>query len=144
MEVRQLTEDECYALLPRVRLVRLACCRADQPYIVPVNLAFAENFLYGFSLPGQKVKWMRANPKVCVEWDQVSSDSEWTSLVILGTYEELPDATGRQFAHDLLERHRELWWQPGIESGRLHKPPPLEAIFFRIRIGQITGRRAIS
>lgn len=146
MQVRQLTEDQCYELLPRVRLVRLACSREGQPYIVPVNVAFHQVFLYGFSLPGQKVEWMRANPQVCVEWDQVAHDMDWTSLVILGTYEELPDtpdtAHERQFAHDLLERQRELWWQPGVASGRIQKPAPLEAVFFRIRIGQITGRRA--
>jgi len=71
--IQKLTEEECFAFVQRVQLARLACARDGQPYIIPVYLVLKEIFLYGFTTPGQKIDWMRANPKVCVEWhEQVS------------------------------------------------------------------------
>lgn len=147
MQIQKLTEEECFAFLQRVQLARLASACDDQPYIIPVYLVFNEIFLYGFATPGQKIDWMRANPKVCLEWDEVVSPVKWTSVVALGEYEELPDtperADERQFAYELLRKDRALWWQPGLSSGEfrggLDLPP---AIYFRIRIGPMTGRQA--
>ena len=149
MKIRELTEKECFALLPRARLVRLACAREGQPYVVPISLVYADVFLYGFTTAGQKVEWMRANPRVCVEWDEATSPLEWTSMVVLGTYEELPDVpewrTERQRAHDLLAEGNVSWWQPGAVSDRLREPDhSLTPIYFRIRIGPVSGRRATS
>jgi nitroimidazol reductase NimA-like FMN-containing flavoprotein (pyridoxamine 5'-phosphate oxidase superfamily) len=147
MQIQKLTEKECFAVLQGVQLARLACACEGQPYIIPVYLVLNENFLYGFTTPGQKTDWMRTNPKVCLEWDEVVSPYEWTSVVAFGEYEELPDTPERadewQFAYDLLRENRPLWWQPGVSSGefrgRVDLPP---AIYFRIRLGAMAGRRA--
>jgi nitroimidazol reductase NimA-like FMN-containing flavoprotein (pyridoxamine 5'-phosphate oxidase superfamily) len=40
---------------------------------------------------GQKIEWMRLNPLVCVEIDEIPSDVDWTSMVVRGRYEELPE-----------------------------------------------------
>lgn len=146
VQIQKLTEEECFALLRRVQLARLACASDGQPYVVPIYLALSEVFLYGFSGPGQKIDWMRANPKVCLEWDEVANSLEWTSVVAFGEYEELPDlpelARERQFSHDLLQRNRGDWWQPGAASNRLRDcTNKIEVVYFRIRIGPLTGRR---
>jgi len=146
VQVQELTEEECFAFLQRVQLARLACAYEGQPYIIPVYLVLNEIFLYGFTTPGQKINWMRANPKVCVERDEVVSPVEWTSVVAFGEYEELPDtperADERQFAYDLLREDRSLWWQPGLSSAELRGRDLSPAVYFRIRIGPMTGRRA--
>jgi hypothetical protein len=69
MMIRELSREECLRVLARTRLARLACSQENQPYVVPVYLGFDESsgYLYGFTTPGQKVAWMRANPLVCVE-----------------------------------------------------------------------------
>ena len=41
-----------------------------------------EAFLYGFTTEGQKIEWMRANPLVCVELDEVENFDQWTSIVV--------------------------------------------------------------
>jgi uncharacterized protein len=148
VQIQKLTEEECFAFLQRVQLAKLACACDGQPYIIPVYLVLHESFLYGFTTPGQKIDWMRANPKVCLEWDAVVSPFEWTSLVAFGEYEELTEtpelADERQFAYELLRQNRSLWWQPGLSSGQLRGRQDLPpAVYFRIRLGPITGRRAI-
>jgi len=88
-----MSREECLRVLAGVRLARLACAQENQPYVVPVYLAYdeADGCLYGFTTPGQKVEWMRANPLVCVEMDEVAAFDQWVSVVVFGRYEELPE-----------------------------------------------------
>jgi nitroimidazol reductase NimA-like FMN-containing flavoprotein (pyridoxamine 5'-phosphate oxidase superfamily) len=146
MVIEEMTRDDCLHVLARTRLGRLACARENQPYIVPVYCVYEEPFLYGFTTPGQKVEWMRSNPLVCVELDEVRDSDEWTSIIIFGRYDELPETSEwqqeRARAHELLQRHAR-WWEPGSAYGARRNPQrPLTPVFYRIRIGQISGRRA--
>lgn len=92
MMIREMSREECFRALARVRLTRLACAHDNQPYVVPVYLACheASACLYGFTTPGQKVEWMRTNPLVCVELEEVVAYDQWISVVAMGCYEELP------------------------------------------------------
>ena len=144
MVVDQLSREECLGILAKAPVARLACSADNQPYVVPVYLAYFQNadgddLLYGFTTLGRKVEWMRANPLVCVEVDQVSSRSQWVSVIAFGRFEEIPNVhehvcgrppersslVGRRrskaptwepaneqlFAHRLLE-DRAMWWEP--------------------------------
>lgn len=92
MVIREMSEGECLRVLARARLARLACARENQPYVVPVYLAYeATGYLYGFTTPGQKVEWMRINPLVCVEVDEIATYDQWVSVIVFGRYEELPE-----------------------------------------------------
>src|SRR5262245_54151651 len=71
MLVQEMTEAECLNTLARTRLGRLACAHQNQPYIVPIYFAYEQPYLYAFTTPGQKVEWMRYNPLVCLEVDEV-------------------------------------------------------------------------
>ena len=77
MQIHELTVDECRDVLSRMSLARLACARANQPYIVPVSLAYdpKSNKLFGVSADGKKITWMRRNPRVCVEVEDVVADA---------------------------------------------------------------------
>ena len=93
MVIREMSREECLRVLAGARLARLACAHENQPYVVPVYLAYheASGCLYGFTTPGQKVEWMRANPLVCVEVDEIAAYDQWVSVIAIGRYEELPE-----------------------------------------------------
>jgi nitroimidazol reductase NimA-like FMN-containing flavoprotein (pyridoxamine 5'-phosphate oxidase superfamily) len=144
MEIREMTEQECRAMMTGENVVRLACARNNQPYIVPIHLDLDldGNHLYGYATLGQKIEWMRENPLVCLEIDELTSDGHWASVVISGHYEELPRApqyeTWRKIAEGLFQRHP-VWWEPASVPLATHdRRAP---IVFRIRIDSITGRR---
>lgn len=146
MLIRQLTRQDSVALLGRTHLGRLGCSQGAQPYIVPIYFAYHDGCLYSFSTVGQKIEWMRANPLVCLETDEVVSSQQWASVIVFGRYEELPDSPEHQDArahgHHLLER-KYIWWQPGYVKTILDGiERPLTPVFYRIRIGEITGHRA--
>ena len=71
MLVQDLNKQECCELLERVGFGRLGCASEDQPYVVPIYFAYEANSLFGLSTVGQKIEWMRKNPRVCVEVDEV-------------------------------------------------------------------------
>ena len=107
--------------------------------------AYEDNFIYSFSTLGQKISWMRVNPLVCLEADELVSPQDWATVVVLGKYEELPDTPrcegSRKRAYDLLQR-RPVWWEPGYVKTLLNEQTrPMEFVYFRIRIDQISGHR---
>ena len=96
MLINDMTAKECSEMLARTSFGRLGCARDNQPYVVPIYFAYEPGHLYGFSTVGQKIEWMRANPKVCVEVDEVTNHFEWMSVIVNGRYQELPDTPAFQ------------------------------------------------
>jgi nitroimidazol reductase NimA-like FMN-containing flavoprotein (pyridoxamine 5'-phosphate oxidase superfamily) len=146
MLIEELTRQVSLDLLAGTRLGRLACAQGSQPYVVPFYFAYHHNYLYSFSTVGQKIEWMRANPLVCVEVDEVLSPHKWLSVIVFGRYEELPDTPEsqpeREFAWKLLQRYA-MWWEPSYAKTILHGRERLpEPIFYRIYIARMTGHRA--
>ena len=149
MFIHELTITECNAALSRAKVGRLACARDNQPYVLPFNLAFdGGSYLYGFTTLGKKVEWMRSNPLVCFEIDEVKNHNNWSSVIVFGSYEELPDQPGfetaRSHAQECLQE-RVMWWEPAyISQEHTDNPHSLIPIFFRIRVESVTGHRANS
>jgi uncharacterized protein len=145
MRIRELRAAECGEILARTELGRLACARNDQPYIVPIHFSFdpSDKCLYAFSTIGQKILWMRENPKVCVEIEEITDKNHWTTVVVLGRYHELADAPedagARTRAQALFERRRE-WWLPALAKTDTREHHTV--VIYRIWIDRISGRRA--
>ena len=147
MLIHDMTLNASIELLKRTRVGRLACAYEGQPYIVPIYCTYHANNLYSFSRLGQKIVWMRENPLVCVEADELAGSNDWATVVVLGKYEELPDTPQheehRKFAYELLQR-RPAWWEPGaLKTVPSETVNPLEVIYFRIHINQISGHRGV-
>jgi nitroimidazol reductase NimA-like FMN-containing flavoprotein (pyridoxamine 5'-phosphate oxidase superfamily) len=141
--IEEMTERECRAMLAGTNVPRLACAHDNQPYIVPIRVDLDCDFLYGYATLGQKIEWMRENPLVCLEIDEVSTHGQWTSVVVFGRYEELPHTPEyeglRRVAESLFQRHP-AWWEPASVPLAAHERRT--PVVFRIQIGGITGRRA--
>jgi uncharacterized protein len=146
MLICEMNAKECRDLLARLGTGRLGCARNNQPYVVPIYFAYEPDRLYGFSTVGQKIEWMRENPLVCVEADEVLAHNHWASVVALGRYEELSDkpeyAEARRQAQSLLEK-RAMWWQTGYaasQSRTEHKPGM--PVFYCVHIEHLAGHKA--
>jgi uncharacterized protein len=145
MLIEKMTEMECREVLARASIGRLGCSRDDQPYVVPICLAYEQDYFYVLSTLGQKIEWMRDNPKVCVEIEEIASRFEWTSVVVNGRYQELPEpqfTAERALGRALLEK-RALWWQTALAERQLKSEDSLiPPLFFRIHVESLTGLRA--
>ena len=124
MQIDEITESGCREILARATLARLGCSLDNQPYVVPVGIAYEPDYIYVFSTFGQKIRWMRTNPKVCVQIDELAGQSEWASVIATGEYQELhePQFTDeRDHARRLLEK-RNLWWLNALAERRNELP----------------------
>ena len=147
MVIRELTTKASLNLLSRIHLGRLACAKANQPFVCPIFFAYHENGLYCASTIGQKIEWMRENPLVAVEVDEIDSAQQWQSVVVSGRYEQLADTPlmrdMRQLAWSLLQNAHKLWWEPAYVKTILGGAErPMAPLYFRIGIDRITGHRA--
>ena len=147
MLLEEMTVDECRTIMSTAAFGRLATAHDGQPYVVPISFSMDGDYAYVFSMLGQKVEWMRLNPRVCLEVDSVKAQNDWTSVVALGRYEELPDAkqrwSERLHAQQILQ-HRAIWWEPGamtLPSALARKDTT--PVLYRISVDSVTGRRGV-
>ena len=145
---KELSQKECLEFLQNSNFGRLGCSNNNQPYIVPFNFASdGSEYIYAFSTVGQKILWMRENPQVCVEVEDITSQDDWTTLVIFGRYEELSGNTEAEkikgYAHELLSS-RPMWWKPAYITGTQREEIEEKPVYFRIHIEKITGKLVFS
>ena len=146
MRIIAMSQQECIELLKRAPIGRLACSLDDQPYIVPVAYSYEPDCLYIFATVGKKIEWMRQNPKVCLQTDEIGNRSNWLSVIVTGTYLELrePQYTAqRQHALEKLTQYSQYWQNPLAERREQTDDLSVEPVFFRVNIGSMSGLRAV-
>ena len=145
MEVNEIAPEQCKRIFESTALGRLGCSYQNQPYVVPIYFAYEEGYLYGFSTFGQKVKWMRANPKVCLQTDEIQNQGEWISVIVYGEYEELPEPqykAERKHASSLRAKSYH-WWLNALGERQMRVGEnSIEPLFFRIRVQSMSGLHA--
>ena len=95
MHIHELTPAECVDVLTRSTLARLACCHMNQPH-GPVSFTYdpRQACLFSFSAIGKKVEWMRENPSVCLEVEDIDDRFHWTTVLVFGKCDEIGDCPG--------------------------------------------------
>lgn len=135
--IRKLSGEEALALLREKHLARLGCVSDGGPYVVPVNYACDDVSIIVHSLPGRKIDAMRADPRVCVQADEIKDQFNWSSVIAFGRYEEIARGAARELALErLLAAFPALTpvESVGARDGR-------EPVVFRVLIERVTGVR---
>jgi uncharacterized protein len=145
MLIREMTDKDCHGVLATVSMGRLGCSLDHQPYVVPIYFAYERDYIYVFSTLGQKIDWMRANPKVCIQVEEIATDSEWASVIANGRYQELSEpefADENVHARELLAKRSEWWLQALAERRTKVQDDQVAPVFFRIHVDSVSGLRA--
>lgn len=134
---RNMSEAEARGLIEMGKVGRLGCVDVSEPYVVPFNYFFEGGFIYGHSLPGKKVRALRAHPRSCVQVDQIQDDFHWLSVIVFGDFEEIDDQLERKrIMGKLFDRFPQL---TPVEWFVILDEVPAEVVVFRIRIDRVTG-----
>lgn len=124
--VQKLHPDECWHLLERAELGRLAVEGVDgRPDVFPVNYLVHRSSIYVRSAPGTKLRDIAARPDVAFEVDGEDIASHW-SVVVRGTARRL-DVDAEIEESTILDLES---WSPT----RKHD-------FVRLTSSSVTGRR---
>ena len=135
--MRALLEEEARELLSTCRVGRLGCVDNGEPYVVPINYVFEDGSVYSHSLPGRKIEALRANPRACLQVDEIENDFDWRSVIAYGNFEEIRVPSDRRsILSKLLARFPLL---TPVESLMAQDAGAPDSVVFRIRIDRITG-----
>jgi nitroimidazol reductase NimA-like FMN-containing flavoprotein (pyridoxamine 5'-phosphate oxidase superfamily) len=142
VNIREMNDDECIALIDSQRIGRLGCCKEDRPYIVPVHYVCSGKLIFSFSMPGQKMDFMRHNPNVCIQIEHIDRSDTWKCVLVQGIFHEFTSPEGQQEAWKILQTHND-WWEVGGQSV-LHGEHEGERkpTFFSVTMDLVTGRVA--
>ena len=134
--ISSLSQDETRALFSEATVGRLGCVVDGGPYVVPVNYIFHDDNIYVHSLPGRKITALRANPRACLQVDDIRDAYNWRSAIAFGRFEQVTDDGERRWAmRRLLSRFPHL---TPVESVPVHDGQS-SVILFRIRVEELTG-----
>jgi nitroimidazol reductase NimA-like FMN-containing flavoprotein (pyridoxamine 5'-phosphate oxidase superfamily) len=100
-----------------------------------VNYFFDGKDIYVHTLPGKKLDALRANPRVCLQVDEIKDSCNWRSVIIYGTFEEVSNEETRE--NVLTKLYSRLPHMTPVEL-RLVKGSK-GIIVFRIKVEEVTG-----
>jgi uncharacterized protein len=146
--IGKLNKEQIEEVLKENVLGRIGCNDAKKTYVVPINYVYDGRFIIGHSIVGLKIKMMRKNPEVCFEVDAMKSFTNWKSVIVWGTYQELTDEKERYQAMKLFVdrmmkmKISETAIPPEISEQRVHTRSPgnIKPVIYRVAITEKTGR----
>ena len=144
--VKELQSRQIESLLERESVGRLACHYDGETYLLPISYVYDNNYIYCLSREGKKINIMRKNPKVAFEVDDIRDISNWQSVVVRGSFEEVLGKEERVLVlHKLLSRFQPILSTIRAELGNDwpfcdDKDDHSGIIMFRIAIREKTGR----
>lgn len=139
--IRVLTHAECDRLLAQQHVGRLAFAFHDRVDIQPIHYAYEAGWIYGRTSEGAKLVTIAHNPWVAFEVDDVRGPFDWESVVVRGSFHRI-DPDGSEREHGAGARALHLLREVVPEALTLDDPTPARTVFFRIAIGDVTGRSA--
>jgi nitroimidazol reductase NimA-like FMN-containing flavoprotein (pyridoxamine 5'-phosphate oxidase superfamily) len=131
-----LDRHEIDDFLERELVGRIGCHADGVTYVVPIIYAYDGVAFHAHTIEGTKLRMMRTNPRVCFEVDRYE-DGGWTSVIAQGTFEQL-DRDEAERALALLAARFE---GNGRRARSAERGTGRASVSFRIRIGEISGRR---
>ena len=143
----ELSKTEIEEVLSSNVVGRIGCTSRQKVYVVPVTYAYDGESIIGHTVEGMKIDFLRENPECCFEIDVVKDLSDWVSVIVWGTFEELKGEDARKASDFLINRI-----SPVIpdETSQSHRMGPLPTgrqttfeknpIVYRIRINEKSGR----
>ncbi len=143
IEVEDMSLRDAQSLLAELDFGHLGCAEASQPYVVPIHFVYRDERLFIYTTDGKKSRIIERNSKVCLQAEDVVSNEDWRSVIVLGNAFPVKDEYERRQAIAMLSavnpsmtpavsvRWMDSWVKENIE------------IIYRIEPTQITGRSTV-
>jgi nitroimidazol reductase NimA-like FMN-containing flavoprotein (pyridoxamine 5'-phosphate oxidase superfamily) len=108
--------EEIEQVLASVRIMTVACCLENEPYLFTVDFAWdsqARELWFHCATEGRKIRMLQANPRVCVTvvedrgYIDGECDHAFRSLILEGTSHLVTDLSEKRRGLELLARKHE-------------------------------------
>ena len=143
LKVEDMPPGEMHELLQTASFGHLGCAHNGRPYVVPMHFAYDGKELYFFTTEGMKTQFMKSNPQVCLQVEEVTNTSHWRSVMVIGRAERLSNAKEIERAmQQITQRNPSL--TPAISATQLDAIGRAVAIaLYRIQPEIIDGRKTV-
>ena len=143
LKVEDMTSAEMHSLLQTVGFGHLGCSQEGRPYVVPMHYAYDGKELFFFTTEGMKTQFMKGNPAVCLQVEEVSDSSHWRSTMVIGRAERLTNPEEMERAMQLItERNPSL--TPAISATQIDTwGRGVDIALYRIQPEIIDGRKTV-
>jgi nitroimidazol reductase NimA-like FMN-containing flavoprotein (pyridoxamine 5'-phosphate oxidase superfamily) len=143
LKIEDMAPTEMHALLQRESFAHLGFARDGRPYVLPMNYAYDGKELYFFTTEGMKTQFIAANPKVCLQVEEVADSTHWRSVMVIGEAVQIANSEEMERAMKLItERNPSL--TPAISDTQLDTwGRAVDIALYRITPELIDGRQTV-
>ncbi len=144
-----LTSSECIRLLKNNYTGHLGFISQGDPHVIPITYYYnqADNTIISYSEEGHKINAMRDNGSVSLQVEDIISNSNWQSVLVLGTFEEIKGSNAKLLLHQFTEGVKKT-----LQVKELRHPEFISEfsskgysggipIVYRINISEMKGKR---
>jgi nitroimidazol reductase NimA-like FMN-containing flavoprotein (pyridoxamine 5'-phosphate oxidase superfamily) len=96
--VEEMSTGQIKEVLKRVGYGHLGMARGSHPYVVPINYAFDDPYIYIYTTEGKKTEIIKDNPEICLQVEEVISKEDWQSVIVTGEAVEIKEPEARERA----------------------------------------------
>ncbi len=145
---RQITERaQIDEIIWKSRVCRMGLVCDGEPYVVPLCFGYDGAAVYlHMATEGKKLDWLRANPRVCLEWDLLGDilpapeacgwGMAYKSVIAFGMAQELTDEAAKH--HALAQIMAQY---AGEERAWSFRPEQLaHTVVVRVKLDEVTGK----
>ncbi|EPR72886.1 hypothetical protein ADIWIN_2209 [Winogradskyella psychrotolerans RS-3] len=98
--IKSLKKEECQLILSQNYIGHLAYIYQNKPFVVPITYFYSDNRIICYSGDGHKINAMRQHNKVAIEVDEITSITNWRSVVAHGQFIELERSSAKAMLHE--------------------------------------------
>ena len=140
-DIHPLERDRIDEILQRNQVGRIAFAFRDRVDVQPIHYVYDDEWIYGRTSAGSKLRTLLHNCWVAFEVDEVEGVFRWRSVVVHGACYVL-DPQGSPLEREAFDRGVELLDRvvPGTLTER--DPVAFRTVVFRIHVDEATGREA--
>ena len=136
---RELTREECDAILARNSTGRIAYSYHDRVDIEPIHYVYSDGWIYGRTEVGTKLRTLAHNHWIAFEADETEGLFNWRSVVVKGALYVLEP----QGSHSAAFAEAVVVLRTLVPDAlTASDPTPERNVVFRIHADQVTGRMA--
>ena len=145
-------EKVMVSIIEKAIVCRVAMCWQDEPYVIPMNFGYQDNYIYLHSAgEGRKLDILRNNDKVCIEFDvdvelvqsqeACKTSMKYKSVLIFGTAVILKDIAEKKKALDIIMHH--YYYHDSLSVFHYPEDALEKVIIIKVKIENMTGKEAL-
>ncbi|HZK11900.1 MAG TPA: pyridoxamine 5'-phosphate oxidase family protein, partial [Atribacterota bacterium] len=132
-------------------ICRVGMCWQDEPYVIPMNFGYRNNYIYLHSAgEGRKLDILRNNDKVCVEFDAdvelvqsqeaCKTSMKYKSILFFGTAIILKNIAEKKRALDIIMHH---YYRHSLATFHYPEDALEKIIIIKVKVNQMTGKESL-